>query len=175
MGIMGMCLKKIGLLSVGIAMLAACQSTPETIEDTTSTPLIRAEVPVDANKDDSSFFLTPLDTSMLPKGRCGMVLWTLDANRPVPVLRYLSGENGEFRLDSVPYELVRIEASGSGAYGVFEEQVFAAGKDIRVYVTLSLAQGFENGNYLEEGLIRVVKPESPELVTPVAGIAGCRQ
>ncbi len=166
------------LLSVfvlfGLVSLGACTTSSPSNDQIIEAQPIRAQLPDDIDDGSNNRFLTSINRSTLPKGTCGMVLWTLDANRPIPVLQYSQAENGELRLNNIPYELIRIDAQGDGAFGIFKNQTFAAGADIRVHVDLSFGQGFDGGTYLERGVIKVEQPDNLTLITPVAGIAGCR-
>jgi len=169
-------IKIFSTLSIITAGLAGCTATTSISQQSpSSTPeLVRAKVPENNFTKTNMLVLTGLTDSSLPRGKCGMVLWTLDENRPVPVLRYVAENNGEFRLNQIPYELIRVEVGGNSAYGVFPQQVFAAGSDIRVSVNVRFGQGFEGGAYLDGGILKIEKPGQSTLVTPVAGIAGCR-
>ncbi len=169
------------LLSIRVALcglvgvfLTACAHTQPFVKDAIPATPIPAKLPESSLTQSSALKLTGLPDSNLPRGSCGMVLWTLDARRPVPILRYVAGESGEFRLSGVPYELLRLNVGGDSAFGIFPVQSFAAGTDIRVDVELQFGQGFDGGTYLERGVISVAKPDFPTLITPVAGIAGCR-
>ncbi len=135
---------------------------------------VRAQLPDATLNLPKAPNLTAIADPNLPRGDCGMVLWTLDVNRPIPVLRYVTGRNGDFNIDNVPHELVRLSVGGDSAFGIFPVQTFAAGTDIRVEVELQFGQGFDGGTYLERGVVTVNKPDAPSLVLPVAGLAGCR-
>lgn len=161
----------IGVFSLNL--LFACATDKIDSASTQNQP-VRAEVPLSLRPDASTISLTALSDGNLPRGKCGMVLWTLDASRPVPVLRYVAGNVGEVHLNNTPYELIRVNVGGNAVFGVFPVQSFAAGKDITVAVEVQFGQGFDGGTYLERGTISIEKPDSPTLITPVAGIAGCR-
>ncbi|MEL6790309.1 MAG: hypothetical protein AAFO78_07015 [Pseudomonadota bacterium] len=154
--------------------LGACASTSDVPKDAVPATPIPAQVPKFENQNPDAVFLTDIGVARLPDRKCGMILWTLDANQPVPVLRYVSGSGGLVSFNRVPFELVRVDAIGNGNFGVFERQRFAAGTNISVTVEVEFGQGFDGGVYLKRGLITVEQPEKPTLVTPVAGLAGCR-
>lgn len=121
------------------------------------------------------YVLTRIANSELPKGKCGMILWTLEADKPAPVFQYLNGEAGRLSLNGVPVNLTRLSAEGTTAFGVSETQNFSdasAAYAVKVAVTMGL--GFEGGTYLERGLITMEGPDGWRTVTPVAGVAGCR-
>ncbi len=109
----------------------------------------------------------------LPPGACGMILWTLDAERPIPVFRAISEKGAEVNVDRTLQKL-RLEEFGGGAgFGVFETQTFS-GDGLKVTVRVRFGLGFEGGAYLERGLISIEKPDGWKAVIPAAGIAGCR-
>lgn len=123
---------------------------------------------------DGSFVLTSLGESALPAGKCGMILWTLDANAPTRILRYVSGENAVIAVNGAPVTLSLAETAGGSNYGVFERQVFVGGAGYDASVDVEFGLGFDGGAYLERGLITVRSSSGWEIVAPAAGIAGCR-
>jgi len=167
-------LRNFSLFATAIVSLTACTTFGEKQSKITGVETVPAQVSSSAIKGSSTVALTSLADSSLPRGACGMVLWTLDANRPIPVLRYVAGDTGEFRLNRIPYELIRVNVGGNASFGIFPIQSFAAGANIEVSVELQFGQGFDGGTYLERGVISIEQPDSPTLVTPIAGIAGCR-
>ena len=124
--------------------------------------------------DDGSFLLTSLGDSALPKGKCGMILWTLDANQPTPILRYISGETATIAVNGAPVVLSLAETAGGGSFGVFERQVFVGGAGYDATVEVDFGLGFDGGTYLERGLITVKSENGWRISAPAAGIAGCR-
>lgn len=124
--------------------------------------------------DDGSFALTQIASAALPAGKCGMILWTLDANSPAPIMRYVSGESALIAVNGAPVDLTLAQTSGGGNYGVFERQVFVGGAGYDAVVDVNFGLGFDGGTYLERGLITVTSTSGWEIVAPAAGIAGCR-
>lgn len=118
--------------------------------------------------------LSALPDSALPKGACGMVLWTLDEERPAAVFRYIAGGAGEIVVGGRTVSLQRVEATGRSAYGVYEQQSFAAADGMRLDVAVHLTLGFDGGSYLERGLIKIETASGWRTVAPSAGLAGCR-
>lgn len=126
-----------------------------------------------AGAQNEGRLLSALNASSLPAGSCGMILWTLDAERPIPVFRATANKGGEISLDGATRKLELTGTSGAAAFGVFEEQTFAAdGISATVKVTFGL--GFDGGAYLERGLISIERPDGWRTVVPAAGVAGCR-
>lgn len=115
----------------------------------------------------------PLADAALPKGSCGMILWTLDAERPIPVFRAVSQKGAEVNIDGAVRKLTLSEFSGGSGFGVYETQTFA-GEGLTVSVRVRFGLGFEGGAYLERGLLSIEKPDGWKAVIPAAGIAGCR-
>lgn len=124
---------------------------------------------------EEGVILGPLAEPGLPRGGCGMILWTLDENRPAPVFRYISGKQGEILIAGVSTPLILQTANGASAYGVFEELVFSGPDALRVSVSVNFSLGFDDGSYLERGLIAVENGQGWRTVTPAAGLAGCRR
>jgi hypothetical protein len=122
-----------------------------------------------------AYILQPLEAAALPKGDCGMILWTLDEDRPAPIFRYVAGKSAHIRIDGAAIELAP-EGVGGGAFGfgVYERQRFLSGDGIKVEVEARFSLGFDGGSYLERGLVSVVSPDGWRSVAPAAGVAGCR-
>jgi hypothetical protein len=114
-----------------------------------------------------------LPNAALPSGACGMILWTLDVERPIPVFRAVSEKGAEVNVDGAVRKLALTEFGGGSGFGVFESQTFA-GEGLKVTVRVSFGLGFEGGSYLDRGLISIEKPNGWKAVIPAAGIAGCR-
>ena len=129
---------------------------------------------VSTGSDDGSFALTALSDAALPAGKCGMILWTLDSNSPIRVLRYVSGETAVIAVNGAPVTLSLAETAGGGNFGIFERQVFVGGSGYDASVDVNFGLGFDGGVYLERGLVTVRSASGWEIVAPTAGIAGCR-
>lgn len=129
---------------------------------------------VASDNGDGSFALTALNDAALPAGKCGMILWTLDSNAPIRVLRYVSGETAVIAVNGAPVTLSLAETAGGGNFGVFERQVFVGGAGYDASVDVNFGLGFDGGVYLERGLVTVRSATGWEIVAPTAGIAGCR-
>ena len=146
-----------------MATLAACATAPGA----------KRPKSVVAN-DDGSFVLTRLPEAALPPGKCGMILWTLDANEPTPVMKYVAGETALVAVNGALVDLTLAETGGGGDFGVFERQVFVGGAGYDAVVEVNFGLGFDGGTYLERGLVTVKSASGWEIVAPAAGIAGCR-
>lgn len=118
--------------------------------------------------------LGALADASLKSGECGMILWTLDENRPAPVFRYVAGKSGEIAVGGRRVQLARLDTAGAGGFGVFERQTFASPDGLTVRVDSRFSLGFDGGSYLERGLVTVESPDGWRAVSPAAGIAGCR-
>lgn len=121
-----------------------------------------------------NLFLAQLPDATLPKGKCGMILWTLDAEQPAAVMRHVVGEKATISLNGAETTLSLVEVSGPGNFGVHETQKFVTSEGLQADVDLEFGQGFDGGSYLQRGLISIENPEGWRLVVPAAGIAGCR-
>ena len=118
--------------------------------------------------------LGALENAGLNPGECGMILWTLDENRPAPIFRYVVGRTAEISLNGTPVRLMPVEAAGEAAFGVHESLAFEAADGMTARVEARFGLGFDGGVYLERGLVRVDAPDGWRAVAPAAGIAGCR-
>lgn len=145
-------------------LLAACATSQKASETSLAEALGK-----------ETLLLTPLAESSLPEDKCGMILWMLEADRPSPVLRYVAGEKAEIAINGAPAALTLENASGTSGFGVFEEQTFTNEAGLDATVTFRFGLGFEGGSYLERGLITVETDNGWRVVTPAAGIAGCRR
>lgn len=121
-----------------------------------------------------NFSLGAIEDAKLPEKSCGMILWSLDAQRPTPVFRYISTKKAEIMISGRMLELEPVEFAGSGSYGVFEQQSFSSPGGISVETESRFGLGFDGGSYLERALIKVRAPDGWSIVAPAAGIAGCR-
>jgi hypothetical protein len=114
-----------------------------------------------------------LPDAALPRGDCGMILWTLDVERPIPVFRAVAQKGAEIVVDGKLQKLQLTEADGESGFGVHETQLFT-GDGLTVSVRVRFGLGFDGGSYLERGLVSIEKSDGWKTVIPAAGIAGCR-
>lgn len=126
-----------------------------------------------ANTEDG-VIVTALPDASLPKGSCGMILWTLDNERPAPVFRYVSSKTADAVINGAPVELRPVSASGVAAFGVSEAQAFVSDTGLRADVAFRFSLGFDGGSYIERGLVSITSEDGWKTVIPTAGIAGCR-
>ena len=123
---------------------------------------------------ESDQALGPLQQASLPEKSCGMILWTLEAQRPSAIFRFIVGDQGEIVLGGRTVLLTRIEQSGASGFGVFENQQFKNDDGVEVEIASRFGLGFDGGAYIERGLIKVRDASGWSIVAPAAGIAGCR-
>lgn len=163
-------MKRLLIITLG-AVLSACATT--SVPETTS---IQAAGPITLASESPSGpqGLQPIPNAALPSSECGMVLWTLEGNRPAAVFQFISGKQGRINIAGREVTLTLAEFSGASGYGVFERQVFQGEDGLAVEVTARFGLEFAGGAYLEQGLIRVRDNAGWSMVSPTAGIAGCR-
>ena len=142
-------------------------------------PMIAPESASNDNQSDSLLQrnvagLSPLTNASIPRDSCGMILWTLESQRPVPVFHYIAGSNGVIQLGPDTIVMQRIDFSGATGFGIAEGQIFRSKEGLEVEISSQFGIGFEGGAYLERGVIKVSDPEGWSIVSPAAGIAGCR-
>lgn len=127
-----------------------------------------------ANADIASQGLRPIGDASIPSGECGMILWTLEGARPSAVFQYVSEKQAQVNIAGRPVRLTRTDLGGASGYGVFEHQRFESEDGVVVEVTARFGLEFSEGAYLEQGLIKVSDSSGWSMVSPAAGIAGCR-
>ena len=118
--------------------------------------------------------LSQLPDARIPSGECGMILWTLDGSRPSAVFQYVSEKSAQVNLAGEPVTLQRTQYYGASGYGVFERQHFESQNGLKVEISTRFGLEFSEGAYLEQGLIKLSDSTGWSMVTPAAGIAGCR-
>ena len=124
---------------------------------------------------ENGALLTRIAAPSIPKGRCGMVLWTAEGERPAPIFRFVSQEKATISVGGEEVVLERTQARGASGFGVSEEQIFVSeAEGLQVKVVAYFGLGFDGGSYLERGLITVETLDGWRSVTPAAGLAGCR-
>ncbi len=159
-----------GLLA---ALLSACASSG----GPNAAPAAPADEATSVGREESEgYVLTRISEPVLETGRCGMLLWTLENDRPSAVFKFTDNKGGVLSVNGEQYPLTRTDVAGEQAFGVAERQRFTdEARFFDVTVAVQIGLGFDHGAYLERGLITLVTPEGWRSVTPVAGIAGCRR
>lgn len=161
-------------LVLGFGLVSACSSLGLSKSEKTSTiSPVQSEEPLVAASADGQT-LGALTETQLPDRSCGMILWTLDANRPSPVFRYVSGKEAEIVINDAVIAFTRIGGNGDSGFGIYQYQEFESDTGLRLEVSSEFGAEFDGGSYLEQGLVKVHAPEGWSIVAPAAGIAGCR-
>ncbi len=150
-----------------LALTCACASSgPKAAADA---------APVDfARADGADIGLRPIPNAALPSGACGMVMWTLEGNRPAAIFQFISGKKARINIAGRPVELTLADYGGASGFGVYERQTFEGGEGIEVEVNARFGLSFNGGSYLEQGLVKVRDSAGWSIVAPAAGVAGCR-
>lgn len=159
----------IAILAV-LAMTGACASTGATTanESATATPLDLT------SNDVAAQGLLPVGDAKIPSSECGMVLWSLEGARPAAVFQFVSGKEAQVNIAGRQVKLTRTDYSGASGFGVFERQRFENGDGLVIDVSARFGMEFSEGAYLEHGLIKLSDSTGWSMVSPAAGIAGCR-
>ncbi len=147
--------------------LGACASNTDRVVAPKAAPAPSSTV-------ETGLSLGELADSAIPRGECGMILWTLESDRPAAVFRYVSGKNAEVSINGEMRALSLISAQGGSSYGVSEEQTFEDDAGLVISIRVNFGMGFDGGNYLERTLITVENAAGWRTVIPSAGVAGCR-
>ena len=90
------------------------------------------------------------------------------------MFRFVSGKKAEINIAGKPVELTRTDYDGAAGFGIFERQVFLGPDGVTVEVSARFGLGFPGGSYLEQGLVKVSDHNGWSMVSPTAGIAGCK-
>ncbi len=155
-------------IGLGVSlMVAACTTTGEKPPP--------ASASAASSLPEAGFILNQLPDSSLPRGKCGMILWTLTDGAPAAVFRFVAGEEADVALKGQPTKLRALEVSGRSEFGVSERQVFQTPEAVRVTTEVRFGLGFDGGVYLERALISIEDEAGWKSVSPAAGIAGCRR
>lgn len=160
---------KATFLGFSILTLVGCLAST----DLAKSPVAEVEPAVERPVEEQ-LLLAAIPEPFVPKGACGMVLWTAEGERPSPVFRYVSEKIAEVNLNGRLVRLSRTTFNGASGFGVFETQQFISDDGITASVTVRFAQGFDGGAYLERGLVTLESVEGWRSVIPAAGLAGCR-
>lgn len=123
---------------------------------------------------DGGVVLGRLPNPTLPAGACGMIVWMMDSNAPVPVFRFVAGGGAQVSVAGKTVELARIETSGPSNFGVYEKQKFTSGAGLIVEVAAEFGTPFEGGTWLQNGIVAIESADGWRSVAPIAGVAGCR-
>ena len=165
-------MRKIPLIATIVALtLAGCSTltgseSVSTAENDDPTPVFSLQ--------GSDQTLGALQDASIPDDSCGMILWTLEAQRPSAVFRFVVGETGEIMIGQRHVVLNLQAFDGASGFGVFENQKFSNDEGVVVEISSRFGLGFDGGAYIERGLIKVRDATGWSIVAPAAGIAGCR-
>ncbi len=159
--------------------LGSCGLAVAALSASACSTLTKSETPAEAQSakqenTEASVLLSGVADARIAAGDCGMILWTLDAERPLPVLRFVAGGRADIAINGAPVSLSLTGASGASGFGVYEEQTYESEGGVKMTVSVRFGQGFDGGAYLHRGLITLEQPDGWRSVTPAAGIAGCR-
>ena len=158
------------LIAAALAFVTGCAS-----DGAKRPPAANAEPVSDAQATVADVsLLGRIAQSAIPAGECGLVLWTLEAQQPMPILRQIAGKGAEIVIDGKAKTLPLVSTSGRTAFGVSETTRFE-GDGVVASVVVQFGLGFDGGAYLERGVITIDRPDGWRLVSPAAGVAGCRK
>lgn len=165
-------MNKLKAALLGILFASGCQTLSGEKPKLTSAGAGGEVAPISLGEGEKA--LTQIAEPRLPDKSCGMLLWTLESQRPVAIFRYVNGGNGEISISGRRVVLTLGEFSGAADFGVFERQVFVSEEGVTVETESKFGRGFDGGTYLERGLIKVRDESGWSIIAPAAGVAGCR-
>ena len=149
-----------------------CFGCATTNTGTKDTPTAESGAPL--TQTEEGVVLSRIVEPSIPKGKCGMVLWTAEGKRAMPVFRFIAEEKADISVNNQALKLNRVTFTGASGFGVFENQSFTNEEGLTAKVDAFFGLGFDGGAYLERGLITIETPDGWRTVVPTAGIAGCR-
>ncbi len=161
-------MKSYGAIILSALTLCACASNPNVAAQSN----LRAASAVE--KTERGVALSAIGKAQIPAGECGMLLWTLDEDRPQPIFQFISGGKADIMHYGSPEKITLVRASGPGGFGVRQNQEFHTADGSVMKVSVSFGRSFDGGSYLKQGLITVDSPAGTRSVIPAVGIAGCR-
>lgn len=163
------------------AGLAACETPPMDSGGRPNAPVAAApSVPgARVNADTEAPDLGALGTAYaMPRGRCGMILYTQAAGRTVPIFRSLDDATALMQIEGDMTALQLTGARGEVRVSQSEQQAYIArmadGSKVEVEVEARWGLTFPGGSYVERALITLTGADGWRRVLPSAGIAGCK-
>lgn len=171
-------LKCLVVLGAIACSLASANAKPRDADKNSPAPAASEADPETAEAPpppaDGGVVLGRLPNPTLPAGACGMIVWMMDSNAPVPVLRFVAGGGAQVSVGGKTVELARIETNGPSNFGIYEKQKFTSGAGLIVEVAAEFGTPFEGGTWLQNGIVAIESADGWRSVAPVAGVAGCR-
>lgn len=134
----------------------------------------KGQAPAERTLSAQDLQFTSIGPNALPAESCGMILWTLEGDRPSAIMRYVVGEGAIVGVNNALLSFPLGERSGASQFGVNEWLAFVNERGMRMDIRVTFGLGFDGGVYLENGLITLEDAGGWRSVAPVAGIAGCR-
>jgi hypothetical protein len=126
--------------------------------------------------DTQDIALEPLEPQELSPGRCGLFLWSKDA-QPILVLVALANPvEARVRTNGRNRYLRRISFGKELVYGHFERQVFTDGRlNFEVDIQFDVDRELRNGAVVKAGVIRTSDTRTNwQSITPVGGLVACQ-
>jgi hypothetical protein len=135
-------------------------------------------VPVPMSAETEAPDLGALRTYGVPRGRCGMILYTLAGATPVPIFRSTDDGTAIMEIERQVTPLALVGRGGTTRMAIPSMQYFqghlASGEAITVAAQTEWGQPFQGGSYVRSGTMTVTAANGWSRVVPVAGIAGCK-
>lgn len=129
-----------------------------------------------AQTNEQTPVLGALPPQPLERGKCGLFLWSRDGRQDFVLVAYDNPARARVKLDGALRDFPRVSLDGESAGGHFEHQRYA---DDRATLDLTLrfdgARPVPDGAIIEEGVLRIIRPDGWESVHAVGGIAACKR
>ncbi|MGE0597331.1 MAG: hypothetical protein AB7P07_13290 [Hyphomonadaceae bacterium] len=116
-----------------------------------------------------------LPAQHLDAGRCGLFLWTRQAEPVFVLVAYDVPDSAYVRANGRERMLRRTAFEGERVHGQFERQTFSDGRlSLEVDVQFDLERPIRDGAVVQEGVIRAVDEGGWQTVIPVGGLVACQ-
>jgi hypothetical protein len=125
--------------------------------------------------DSGDITLEAMEPQELPPGRCGLFLWSRDAQPALVMVAYANPTEARVRTNGRNRYLRRTAFAKELVYGHFERQTFTDGRlTFDVELTFDTARELRSGAVVKSGVIRSRDGARWEAITPVGGLVACQ-
>jgi hypothetical protein len=120
--------------------------------------------------------LEALEPQELPPGRCGLFLWSRDAQPSLVLVAFANPTEARVRTNGRNRYLRRTAFAKELVYGHFERQTFTDGRlTFDVDIAFDPDRQLRSGAVVKSGVIRSRDGGRWESITPVGGLVACQE
>lgn len=136
--------------------------------------IVRAQADAQGERASADITLDEMEPVELPAGRCGLFLWSRQAQPQLVFVAFSNPTEARARTNGRNRYLRRVAFGKELVYGHFERQTFADGPlTFDVEVEFDGQRELRNGAVVKQGVIRARDARQWETVTPVGGMVAC--